>query len=690
MSFPNRFLDELRNRTALVDLIGRKVNLQRRGREHTGLCPFHKEKTPSFTVNEEKGFYHCFGCGQHGDAISFVMETENLSFPEAVERLASDAGMEVPRATPEEAQREKRRGGLYEAVEAATVWFQQRLHGPEGKQALEYLTRRGLDSETIARFRLGYAPPLKRGEPSRLSAALGKQGFEIPMLLEAGLLTAPEDGRAPYDFFRGRVMFPIADRRGRVIAFGGRVMGDGEPKYLNSRDTPLFDKRRTLYNLAMAREATRDAKEVIVAEGYMDVIALARGGFPAAVAPLGTALTEEQIEALWKLVEEPVLCFDGDNAGQRAAGRAAERALPLLKPGKSIRFAFLPQGEDPDSLLAEQGPGALRSILDAARPLADVIWESERDAGPVDTPERMAGLKSRLRQKASQIADPIVREQYRNLFDERTTPAARGPGLRPRGGRGGYGFLETRPRTNLAAAASSTLWQRILMAALINHPALIDEFGEAIVDVSLEPNLDKLRGELHVIFAANPDLDGQVLYSHLNEGGFADILSHVLDRSVLEHGAFARSDASLEAAREGVGRILAEFERQRQMADLRAFGRQAAREGTEESYARFLQRGEIVRESAEADAGGTGPHCCRGRWPGRRGTERVGRKAVMSAVALFLDSGCPEYRLRPPSPRSGRPAGNAAADGPWPPRPHAGQKDAVPSGIGAGRGHILW
>lgn len=603
MSFPTRFLDELRNQTALVDLVGRKVNLTRRGREHTGLCPFHKEKTPSFTVNDDKGFYHCFGCGQHGDAISFVMETENLTFPEAVERLASDAGLEVPRSSPEEAQREKKRGGLYEVVEAAAVWYQQRLHGPEGKAALEYFTRRGLDAKTIADFRLGFAPQLPRGQSSRLATDLQQQGFNHADILEAGLLTAPDDGREPYDFFRGRAMFPIADRRGRVIAFGGRVLGDGEPKYLNSRDTPLFDKRRTLYNLARTREAIRDTTEVIVAEGYMDVIALAKGGFPAAVAPLGTALTEEQMEALWKLIEEPVLCFDGDKAGQRAAERAAERALPLLKPGKSIRFAFLPEGEDPDSLLAGQGAGALRTLLDAARPLAEVIWELERNVGPLDTPERMAGFKSRLRQKAAQIADPIVREQYRNLFDQRTAPPPRQPNQRNRNGGRAWQPTETRPRTNLAAAASNTLWQRLLLAALINHPTLIDEFGESLIDVSLEANLDKLRGELHVIFAANPDLDGQLLYSHLNDSGFADILSHVLDRNVLEHGAFARSDAPLEAAREGVGRILTEFQRQQQMADLRAFGREAARDGSDESYARFLQRGEIVRESAEAEDG---------------------------------------------------------------------------------------
>ncbi|MEC8164626.1 MAG: toprim domain-containing protein, partial [Pseudomonadota bacterium] len=339
-------------------------------------------------------------------------------------------------------------------------------------------------------------------------------------------------------------------------------------------------------------------------EGYMDVIALTQGGFPAAVAPLGTALTQEQIETLWKLVEEPTLCFDGDNAGQRAASRAAERALPLLKPGKSIRFAFLPEGQDPDSLLAEQGPAALRNILDAAQPLAEVVWDIERRAGPTDTPERMAGLKARLRQQASRIAEPTVREQYRNLFDERTTPQRRGPRLPGRGNRRWGQPIETRPRTNLAAAAASTLWQRILLAALINHPALIDEFGEQLIDVSLDANLDKLRGELHDVVTANPDLDGRVLHSHLNSSGFADILSHVLNQSVLESCAFTRPDAPLEAAREGVAQILVQFQHQRQLADHRAFGQQAAREvDTEESYARFLQRGEIVRESAKSEDG---------------------------------------------------------------------------------------
>ncbi|PPR64883.1 MAG: DNA primase [Alphaproteobacteria bacterium MarineAlpha4_Bin2] len=602
MSFPPRFLDELRDRTRLADVIGRKVQLQRRGREQIGLCPFHKEKTPSFTVNDEKGFYHCFGCGQHGDAISFVMETETLTFPEAVEQLAAHAGMEVPRASPEETQREIKRGELLETVEAATVWFEDRLHGPEGKTALDYFTRRGLSPETIAKFRLGYAPALARGEPSRLATDLLQQDFKIETLIDAGLLNIPEDGRAPYDFFRGRAMFPISNRRGQIIAFGGRVLGKGEPKYLNSRDTPLFDKRRTLYNLANAREVRQETTDLIVAEGYMDVIALDRSGFPAAVAPLGTALTEEQIEALWRLVDEPVLCFDGDDAGRRAARRGADRALPMLKPGKSLRFAFLPQGEDPDSLLSNKGAAALRTLLDDARPLVEVIWEMENDASPTDTPERIAGLKARLRQKAATIGDPIVREQYRNLFDERTSPSFRQTGGRSLR-RGRYQFFETRPRTNLAGIKRNTLPQKFLLATLLNHPSLIDEFGEVVIEIALDPNLDKLRQELHRIFAANPDLDAEGLHSHLIGSGFADILSHVLHRSVLETCSFARSDTPLETAREGVSQVLNKIQHEQQIKDHRAFSQEAAKDGSEESYVRFLQRGQIVREAAEVEDG---------------------------------------------------------------------------------------
>ncbi|HZD26552.1 MAG TPA: DNA primase, partial [Alphaproteobacteria bacterium] len=404
MAFPQAFLDELRARTGLAELVGRRVRLVRRGREHTGLCPFHNEKTPSFTVNEDKGFYHCFGCGAHGSAIDFVMQTENLSFPEAVEKLALEAGLEVPRERPEDREREARRRSLYDVMEAAAEWFEAQLAGQIGAGARDYLAGRGVRPQTVGRFRLGYAPERREA----LKAALLARGFAEAQLVEAGLLIRPEDGGDSYDRFRQRLIFPITDRRGRVVAFGGRALAEQKAKYLNSPETPLFHKGRLLYNLAGAREAVREAGTVLVTEGYMDVIALAEAGFGHAVAPLGTALTEEQMQELWRLAPEPVLCFDGDNAGQRAAFRAAERALPLLKPGHSFRFVGLPPGEDPDSLVRGQGAGAMRALVEAAEPLGAVIWRMATEGQSFNTPERRAGLRQALREAVARIADPVV------------------------------------------------------------------------------------------------------------------------------------------------------------------------------------------------------------------------------------------------------------------------------------------
>ncbi|MEK9724579.1 MAG: DNA primase, partial [Rhodospirillaceae bacterium] len=357
MAFSEQFLDELRGRVGLADVVGRRVKLTRKGREHSGLCPFHKEKTPSFTVNEEKGFYHCFGCQAHGSVFDFVMETEGLSFPEAVERLAVEAGMEVPRDTPEDRVRQKQRQTLFDVTEAAAVAFEKALRMPEGRVAREYLAGRGLDEATVTRFRLGFAPAGR----TWLRTDMARANVEAGPLVAAGLLIQPDSGE-PYDRFRGRVMFPITDRRGRVIAFGGRILGDGEPKYLNSPETPLFHKGNNLYGLHLAGLAARQADRLIVTEGYMDVIALAQAGFAEAVAPLGTALTEDQIALLWKVVREPVLCFDGDAAGQRAATKAAGRALSQLKPGYGLRFAILPTGEDPDSLVQKRGAAAMQAL----------------------------------------------------------------------------------------------------------------------------------------------------------------------------------------------------------------------------------------------------------------------------------------------------------------------------------------
>jgi DNA primase len=336
MAFPPRFLEDLRGRVSISDVVGRRVRLIRKGRgEATGLCPFHNEKTPSFTVSEDKGFFHCFGCGAHGDVIGFVMRSEGLEFPQAIEKLAGEAGMQVPRETPEERERAERQATLGGAVELAAKYFEQQLRASAGKAGLDYLKRRGLSDDTMRRFRLGFAPDSRHG----LKAALEKAAIPEAIALEAGLLIKPDDGGHAYDRFRGRVMFPILDRRGQAIAFGGRILDQGEPKYLNSPETPLFHKGRVLYGLSHAQKTARETNEIIVVEGYMDVIALAQAGISNAVAPLGTALTEEQIALLWRVAQEPILCFDGDNAGQRAAARAADRAIPLLKPGLSLRFA---------------------------------------------------------------------------------------------------------------------------------------------------------------------------------------------------------------------------------------------------------------------------------------------------------------------------------------------------------------
>ncbi len=414
MSLPRGFLDELRARVSIVDVVSRKVRLVRKGHEYSGLCPFHNEKTPSFTVSGEKGFYHCFGCGAHGDALSFEMRANGLAFMEAVERLAAQAGMEVPQASPEEADQARRSASVLEAVEAACKFYEQRLRMPEGREALGYAERRALSEETISRFRLGYAPT-----GNALKAALVRDGWEESTLIEAGLIGRPDDGRSTYDILRGRLTFPIADKRGRVIAFGGRILGDGQPKYLNSPDTPLFHKGHVLYGLAQARASAFETGRIVVVEGYMDVIAMSQAGLAEAVAPLGTALTEGHMAELWRVCDEPILCFDGDAAGQRAARRAAERALPELKPGHSLRFAVLPEGQDPDDLVKSGGKAAMEAVLAAARPLSDVLWEMTVEGRDVATPERRAALDRDIRELAARIKDEAVRGHYQHDLKER-------------------------------------------------------------------------------------------------------------------------------------------------------------------------------------------------------------------------------------------------------------------------------
>ena len=374
MKFSDSFLDEIRARLPVSTVVSRRVPLKRAGREWKGLSPFNQEKTPSFTVNDLKGFYHCFSSGKHGDIFGFVMETEGLSFPEAVEKLAGDAGLPLPKPDPQFERAAKERLGLYDALEAASAYFEQRLGSREGRDALAYAERRGLTPATLKDFRIGFAPNAK----DALRETLIKRGFTEAQLLDAGLLVKPDDGRSTYDRFRHRLTIPIVNPRGRIIAFGARALDAAtEPKYLNSPETKLFDKGSTVFNFARARGPAFDKGELIVVEGYMDVIALLQAGFQHVVATLGTAFTERQMDQLWQLAPEPIICFDGDRAGEAAASRAIDRMLPVLREGHSFRFAFLPQGTDPDDLVRNQGAGALARCLAEARPLIDVLWRRE-------------------------------------------------------------------------------------------------------------------------------------------------------------------------------------------------------------------------------------------------------------------------------------------------------------------------
>lgn len=410
---PTSFMDELRNRLLVSSIVGRRVTLTKAGREFKGLCPFHNEKTPSFTVNDDKGFFHCFSCGAHGDVIEFEMRANHLSFTDAVEVLADQCGLEVPKATPEDREREERRATLYEATEAACKFFEDQLRSAGGKAGLDYLLERGLSEETIARFRLGWAP-----HGDGLKRALMGSRFPESLLLEAGLLHQRED-RTTGDLFRARVIFPITDRRGRVIAFGGRILGDGKPKYVNSPATPIFDKGGSLYGLAHAREAMGKSARAIVVEGYMDVIAMHQGGAAETVAPLGTAFTERQLLELWRMAPDVLMCLDGDEAGQKAMAKAAERSFPELQPGKSLGFAVLPDKQDPDSLIKAGGPGAMEPVLAAARPLVDVAWDIAMGEIQPDTPERVAFLERTLYRRAASIKDAGVRRHYLSEFRRR-------------------------------------------------------------------------------------------------------------------------------------------------------------------------------------------------------------------------------------------------------------------------------
>ncbi|MDH6260711.1 DNA primase [Bradyrhizobium sp. BR13661] len=602
MRFTPQFLDELRARLSVSEVVGKRVKLKKAGREWKGLSPFQQEKTPSFYVNDQKGFYHDFSSGKHGDIISFVMETDGLPFSEAVERLASMAGLPLPAVTPDAARQEQRRRTLHDVMELAAKFFSETLASRVGAKARGYLADRAISPATQVQFRLGYAPP----PPDRfaLKEHLGKLGVSVEDMIETGLLVAGNDIPVPYDRFRDRVMFPITDIRGRVIAFGGRALEKDVPaKYLNSPETPLFHKGDNLYNHPTARKATHDGSALIVVEGYVDVIAMVTSGFPGAVAPLGTALTENQLALLWKMADEPILCFDGDRAGQKAAYRAADLALPFLAPGKSLRFALLPEGQDPDDLARSGGRAAIEEVIAAARPLADMLWSRELEGGNFATPERRAALEARIKELSNGIRDEVVRRYYRDEFVERLRRT-----FAPEGGRGGFagrgnfrqggggggGFSQFQPRGGQAnrfggqgfgggrrggppgpslipsgpyqaaspqlAASPIMRGQRsaisrreaLILQCLINHPWLLHDHLEEVAALELaHPEVHKLRAAIIAAFAndhhhsPDPEEQAEKMRADIEKGGFLQVLQRV------EGGI---TTAAVWGAREGAAR----------------------------------------------------------------------------------------------------------------------------------------
>ena len=417
-----RFIDELRARVSIADVVGAKVKLTKKGREYQGLCPFHNEKTPSFTVNESKGFYHCFGCGAHGDIIKFEMEANGLPFIDALQKLAHQAGLQMPQLSAKDKKEEDERKSLYEIMETACAFFERELRMPDGASGLKYFTeKRSLSPETLKKFRLGFAP-----NNNALMAHLKAQGIDEKDMKELGLIAIPEDtSRRPHDFFRNRVMIPITNKQGKIIAFGGRVMEKIEPKYLNSPDTPIFNKRRNLYNLDKAREVAYKEKKLIICEGYMDVIALDRYGFGYAVAPLGTALTEEQIAEAWRVCPEPILCLDGDSPGVKAAMRAVDRVLPMLKAGYSLQFLFLPDNQDPDEYLQAHGHDSFAALMRKTSPLIDILWRKYTENEDSSTPEKKALIEKTLLSEVAKIGDATVRSYYAQEIRSRIYAAFR-------------------------------------------------------------------------------------------------------------------------------------------------------------------------------------------------------------------------------------------------------------------------
>ena len=647
MRFTPQFLDEIRARLPVSQVVARKVALKKAGREFKGLSPFKVERTPSFFVNDQKGFYHCFASGAHGDIFRFVMETEGLSFFEAVERLAAEAGIQLPKeehrgiSAEVAKERQDERQRLYSVLDASVRYFEEKLKATEGQDARRYIEKRGLKRETVAEFRLGYAPGGRLG----LKEHLSRLGFTPAEMAASGMVIAGEDIREPYDRFRNRLMFPIGDAKGRTIAFGGRALDPDQPaKYLNSPETPLFHKGNVLFNAARARPLAYDRGRVIAVEGYMDAIALSEAGFGETVAPLGTALTEAQVQLLWRMASEPILCFDGDSAGRRAAFRAVETVLPHLKPGFSVRFGFLPDGLDPDDLVRQQGREAFEAVLkERTRPLFDVLIEKEEladGANSSGTPEQRAALEKRLWQLIGRIGDPTVKAHYeaelkQTLFernrrqireivgaggrrsgdlagrrrnntqlDWRLRERARMQQGGPRGGRFKPPPLPVVASNELAARIEvAPAREALILRTLVNHPWLIMEAAEEIADLTFsQPGLIELRDCLLDYAAGEKALDRAVLTAHLTAQGLAKVVA-LVERAITHKGdKFAEPEADRLAVEAGWRHAVALHRKEELRRQLDAACRAWEDEGNEEAFARIRELHALLNRSDGVEA----------------------------------------------------------------------------------------
>lgn len=608
MKFPPSVLEEIKARLPVSAVVGKRVRLAKAGREWKGLSPFNAEKTPSFFVNDQKGSFFDFSSGKNGDIFKFVMETEGLTFPEAVEKLASEAGVALPKASFESQAQEERRKGLHEVVEIAARFFEAELQTERGGLARRYLAGRGLEGKAREHFRIGYAPHDRFALRDHLAA----KGVGAELMIEAGLLVHGEEIAVPYDRFRDRIMFPIHDARGRVIAFGGRAMSaEVSAKYLNSPETPLFHKGALLFNHHNARKAAHDTGQVIVVEGYVDVIAMTLSGFPQVVAPLGTALTEDQLGLLWRMADEPVICLDGDKAGRKAASRAIDLALPMLEPGKSLAFALLPEGQDPDDLARSGGKQAIAEVLGAAKPFVDMLWAREFEASQLDTPERRAAFERRLKEPLGQIRDEATRRHYRLEIDERlgqlfaaAAPAPRNerrPGFSGGGrgaGRSGFGAAAARLNLPLRASpqlARSALLQRahrenpreaFVLLALASHPDLVLRCVDDIAELALEgPAAERFRQAL-LDATGEGDFDREAFQRRLQQTRVAEAQAALLAVTGPAERLKLLQTADPESVFDSIHQALVLHRRARTLhSELKAAERALADEATEANFA---------------------------------------------------------------------------------------------------------